>query len=51
MRLTKAKLKEGGRKRWAGISAEERSRAMKRVRRGQPYRAKKSEQPNEAEAK
>ena len=39
--LTKAKLAEGGRKRWEGVSAAERSRVMKRARVGQAFRAKK----------
>lgn len=41
-RLTKEKLREGGRKRWEGVSPEERSRAMKRARRKMKFRARKA---------
>jgi len=39
--LTKEKLREGGRKRWAGTTKAERRRVMRRARRGLPFRARK----------
>ena len=39
--LTKAKLSEGGRKRWAGVSKAERRRVMRRARNGQRFKARK----------